>query len=231
MIKRVPPLETPAVEHPADTRDMLVVHTALRREFRLAAGLVRATTTGDLKRARTVADHLGLIARLLHHHHGGEDRLLWPLLLERVADEFTPTVLLMEAQHERLGEQLDIVQELRARFATAAGPQEQADLAAGCDRLHAMLDEHLGAEEQRLLPIAARYVTAQEWEKLGEEGLGTLPKRQLPLVFGLMSYEGDPEVLKLMLSAAPAPVRLLLPRLARRAFKRYARRVHRTAAP
>ena len=33
-----------------DTRDMLVVHGALRREFRLASGVVRQCPEGDLER-------------------------------------------------------------------------------------------------------------------------------------------------------------------------------------
>lgn len=117
---------------------MLVVHTAFRREFRLLPGLVRATPVGDAKHAARVAAHLDLITNFLHHHHTGEDTLLWPR---------------------------------------------------------------------------------------------RLPKRQLPLAFGLMSYEGDPEVLKLMLASAPPPVRVLLPRLSGRAFRRYAQRIHGTATP
>lgn len=39
----------------ADTRDMIVVHTALRREFRLVPGLVRETPVGDVARASMLA--------------------------------------------------------------------------------------------------------------------------------------------------------------------------------
>ena len=66
---------------------------------------------------------------------------------------------------------------------------------------------------------------------MGEKGLGTLPKRLQTLALGFMTYEGDPEVIKIMLSSAPAPIRLLGPRLGGRAFRRYAKRVHLTAAP
>ncbi len=88
------PAEIPAQPTPFTptfTRDMLVVHQAFRREFRLLPQLVRATPTADLARARVVADHLDVITELLHHHHGGEDRLLWPQLLARVGQESAPS--------------------------------------------------------------------------------------------------------------------------------------------
>ncbi len=216
---------------PAMTRDMLVVHTAFRREFRLIRGLVDATAPGDVARARVVSDHLALITGFLHHHHTGEDRLLWPTLLERVDHECAPVVLLMEAQHEKVSAQLDAVEELRAAFAVTPGEPERDALSAACERLYALLDEHLRAEETRLLPIAERHLSREEWERMGEEGLGTLPKRQLPLAFGMLSYEGNPETLAEMMAGAPLPIRYLVPPLARRAFKRYALRVHGTATP
>ena len=67
-----------------DTRDMLVVHNAVRREWGLAPGLVRAVEAGDTRRAEVVAGHLDLQAAMLQHHHEGEDRVLWPVLLPRV---------------------------------------------------------------------------------------------------------------------------------------------------
>jgi hemerythrin-like domain-containing protein len=215
----------------ADTRDVVLLHDAFRREFRLLPGLVRETGCGQVTRATTVADHLQLITGFLHHHHTGEDRLLWPVLLDRADSKFAPTVLLMEAQHERVAEQLELVEGLSTAFAATAGPEEQAALAAACDLLYVLLEEHLTAEENRVLPLAERYISKQEWIAMGEEGLGTLPKRQLPIAFGMMSYQGDPEVLADMIAPAPLPIRLLVPPLGRRAFRRYALRVHGTATP
>ena len=61
--------------------------------------------------------------------------------------------------------------------------------------------------------------------------MGGVRKSQLPLVFGMLQYEGDPDVIAMMLAHAPAPARLLMPFLAPRAFARYAVRVHGTATP
>ena len=207
-----------------DTRDMVVVHTAFRREFGLAPARVRGVAPGDQRRADVVADHLEMLTAMLHHHHAGEDRLLWPKLHERVAADIAPVVSLMEQQHERIHAANDRVVAGLARWRDGA-------LATGLEEVDAALVEHLTAEEEQLLPIAARHLTPAEWGQLGEEGMGGLKKRQLPLVFGMLQYQGDPEVIAMMLSHAPAPARLLMPFMAPRAFRRYATRVHGTATP
>ena len=214
-----------------DTRDMVVVHTAFRREFGLAPALVRGVAPGDQRRADVVADHLEMLTAMLHHHHAGEDRLLWSKLHERVAADIAPVVSLMEQQHERIHAANDRVVADLARWRVGASETDREALAAGLDEVDAALVEHLAAEEERLLPIAARHLTPAEWGQLGEEGMGGLKKRQLPLVFGMLQYQGDPEVIAMMLSHAPAPARLLMPFLAPRAFRRYATRVHGTATP
>ena len=66
--------------------------------------------------------------------------------------------------------------------------------------------------------------------ELAEE-VKTIPARKLPLVFGMLMYEGDPEIVATIFAAAPALPRLLMPRLAPRAYARHARRVYKTATP
>ena len=63
-----------------DTSEMVVVHNAFRREFDEAPALIRAVGAGDRSHAAVVGAHLQLLLELLHQHHDGEDRLLWPKL-------------------------------------------------------------------------------------------------------------------------------------------------------
>ena len=102
-------MKTPAPVEGVDTRDMLVVHAALRREFGLAPGLVRGVADGDVARARIVGGHVRLLLDLLHVHHGGEDRLLWPLLLVRVPAQLTPVIELMERQHRQIEATIEVI--------------------------------------------------------------------------------------------------------------------------
>ena len=188
-----------------DTRDMVVVHTAFRREFGLAPALVRGVAPGDQKRADVVADHLDTLTAMLHHHHAGEDRLLWPKLHERVPADIAPVVTLMEEQHHRIHAANDRVGEDLASWRQGASAEARDALAVSLEEVDAALVEHLTAEEEQLLPIAAANLTPAEWEQLGEEGMAGLRKSQLPLVFGMLQYQGDPEVIAMMLSHAPGP--------------------------
>jgi Hemerythrin HHE cation binding domain len=214
-----------------DTRDMVVVHTAFRREFRLAPALVRGVRDEDTRRAAVVADHLDLMTTMLYHHHETEDRLLWPLLLERVPAELAPTVELMERQHERIHAANEAVVQRLPGWRSTALSEVGEPLARALEEVDAALEEHLSAEEAQLLPIAARHLSEAEWLRLGEEGMAGIKGSQLPLAFGMLQYQGDPEVVAGMLSHAPVVARLLMPVMAPRAFARYARKVHGTATP
>ena len=216
---------------PTATRVMPVLHSAFRRELRRAGGLVRGVAPGDTARAAVVGDHLDLVGHVLHHHHTTEDELLWPLLLERVPDDLAPIVHLMESQHERVETLLAEIGPLMATWRGGAGAGERDRLAGLYDDLYVALAEHLDAEEQRLLPIASRCVTQEEWDRMGEAGKAGTPRKHMSVVFGMYAYEGDPEGLALMLADAPLPVRWLVPRLARRAYAKHALRVHGTATP
>jgi iron-sulfur cluster repair protein YtfE (RIC family) len=217
--------------HLVDTRDMIEVHRVIRREFGLTPALVRATAAGDLARATTVAGHLGLMSQLLAIHHGEEDRQLWPKLAGRVPDQIGPVVALMEHQHEQIHRASESAAALLPTWRVTAAAAAGARLAEVLDGLCTILDEHLAAEEQQILPLAARHLTEKEWARLGAEGFAQVPKNKLPLVVGMLMYQGDPEVIGSMLAHAPAPARLVLPVLGPRAYARYARRVHLTATP
>lgn len=216
---------------PIDTADMGAVHTFFRRELRLAGAAVRGVAPGDVARARVVGDHLELVTRCLHHHHQVEDELLWPLLLQRVPDQLAPVVHLMQSQHGRLDTLLARVARVRPGWQAAARVPARDELAELLDAVYVHLVEHLDAEEDRLLPIAARAVTEHEWAALGEESRRRGRRSEMLLVLGMYAYEGDPVVVARMLSRVPAPVRWLAPRLSRRAFRRRAVAVHGTSTP
>jgi hemerythrin-like domain-containing protein len=214
-----------------DTRVMPVVHTMFRRELRLAGGLLRGVPDGATARAAVVADHLDLVSEVLHHHHTAEDELLWPLLLERVPDELAPIVHLMESQHGGSSSCSTSCGPLQAQWRRTAGATERDRMAELHDELYVALAEHLDAEEQRLLPIAARTVTQAEWERMGEAARAGTPKGKQFVVFGMIAYDGGPDGVALMMQGAPAPVRWLVPRLGARAYRRHALAVYGTASP
>ena len=214
-----------------DVRMMVVVHTSFRRELGLAVPAVRSVPAGGSRRAATIADHVTLFTEAVHHHHTIEDEMLWDRLTERVPADTQALVGLMEQQHAIVAQLLAGCPDLVAAWRRDATAEDRDALAEHLDRLVAALGEHLDAEEAHVLPLMARYVTPAEWEAFTDAGMGSIPKRLMLVGFGMMAYQGDPEVIAIEVAKLPRPLRSVLPPLSRRAYRRYARKVHGTATP
>jgi hypothetical protein len=215
----------------ADTQDMFMVHTMFRREFAALPALVRDATVDGTERAQVIAEHVGLLMAVLDAHHRAEDAHLWPRLLDRGGDLVGPVVHLMEGQHERI-EQFTI-QAVAAlgQWRIDAAVERGGRLADLLGNLHAALFEHMSLEEHHILPLAERYVTAAEWRAMaGTTGAG-LPPGRMPLIFGMILYEADPEVIEDTLSSLPPGARTMLEDQGPRDFAAHCLLVHGTAKP
>ena len=214
-----------------DVRDMIVVHTAMLREFRLAPSAVARVPEGARRAARHLDAHLALLCDLLHHHHSGEDELLWPPLRTVLPPAGQALLNDAEAQHVGIDEALDQVNTARTRWVADVDNATRTHLVAALHRLHALLAEHLDTEERTLLPLAAAHLTPAQWAAVGEAGAASVPKAKMLLVFGMFAYEGDPQVLADMLRPAPPPVRVIVPLAAPRIYARHANRIYGTPRP
>lgn len=224
-------IEPDAPTDGTDVRDMIVVHTAMLREFRLAPDAVRRAQHGSPRQVRCVVRHVGLMNQLLHHHHAGEDALLWPVLAPRLSPAERSLVAAAEAQHAGIERGIADTEDATADWAVTQDDATTARLTGALEVLHELLREHLEAEERYLLPLASAHLSQQEWSAIGEAGAAGVPKSAMLVVFGMFAYEGDPAVVAEMLHAAPPPVRVVVRRLAPRAYARYAARVHGTPLP
>ena len=213
-----------------DVRDMIVVHTALLREFRLAPAAVERVAAGGVRSA-AVDRHLGFVCDLLHHHHRGEDELLWPLLRERVPVAARKLLDEVESQHVAIDSVLQTVTAARSEWVANPNVDSQGSLVAALEGLYTLLKDHLDLEESAVLPLAASVLTDAEWRRIGDAAAAALPKAALVLAFGMFAYEGDPVVLRDMLHSAPAVPRFFVPRIAPHVYGRRARRVHGTKTP
>ena len=207
-----------------DVHDMVVAHRTFRREFRLIPELVRRVRPGDTARAAVLAAHARLVLGGLHMHHTSEDELLWPKLLERAAPD-AELIHRMEEQHERVHGALEKLQPAIDRWEAEARPAVTEEVAATFDALRDALFEHLGEEEREILPLAARYVSQQEWDELGDHGLARMSKAQLPLMFGMVLEEATPEEAAELNAKLPAPVRLLAKLVFTPQYRRYVRKI------
>jgi iron-sulfur cluster repair protein YtfE (RIC family) len=209
-----------------DVHDMVVVHRAFRREFRLLPELVRAVPAGDTARAAVLAGHARMVLTGLHLHHTSEDLLLWPKLLDRAALD-AELIHRMEAQHERVHDAIDTLGPALNlnRWEAEARPAVTEEVAAGLDELRTALLEHLDDEEREILPLAARHIRQAEWNQLGEHGTKDMRKKDLPIMFGAVAEEATPEEMVQILATVPAPVRFLLRTVFARRYHRYISRV------
>lgn len=207
-----------------NTHEMVVVHRALRREARLLAELVAAVAPGDTARARVLAGHFRDYRLGLHNHHHGEDELLWPPLLARV-DLEVEIVLRMEAQHERVAATLGRLDATMTAWKETAGADERDTLVAALVEHRKVLDEHLDDEEDTLLPLAARHLSAREWKALGEHLVTNTPKLTLLTLFGLVLEDADAGERTMMLAGLPWPVRMIWHAVGRPRYARHIRHV------
>ena len=222
-----PTTDTPALAVGA-AAEMVTIHSAFRRELRLAPALLRSVEHGDRLRANQVATHLDLLDRFLHHHHTIEDDMLWPKLLVRVPAEIAPIVELMESQHQSVADLLERATSVRAAWRKDADSAHGEALATLYQRLHDALVEHLDAEEQLVMPLVESCVTHKEWARIGKAAQRSTPVKDAPRMLGMLAYDGDPQVIHAMLGAVPGPLRGAVLRTGRRAYAKHAARVYGT---
>jgi hemerythrin-like domain-containing protein len=216
---------------PADIRDMYLIHTMFRREFALAPALVRAVPAGDTERAKVVAAHVQLVDDLLAGHHHAEDKHLWPRLVDRAPDETAPIVHLMEEQHGKIDSLQSALRPATQHWAAAVSEDRREALAAALDSLLPAVTEHMLTEEDQILPLMAKYITAGEWAELTRDAQGQVAAERMPLVFGMLMYEGDNEVIRNAVSQLPPEAASALLASAPQVYADYAERLYGTRNP
>ena len=214
-----------------DAREMQMLHKMFRREFLLAAGLVRRVAEGDGERASIVASHLEFMVNILHTHHNFEDRQIWPLLLDRCPDESIPNVCRTGDQHAAIDAAISEVAESLAAWRLDAASGAREELATALEKLLPILVEHMDFEEQHVVPVMEKYITLGEWNQLIQAAAVDLVPVDMPLEFGMIMYEGDPEIVDVAVSNMPEELRPVIRQTAAQAFAEHARRVHGTATP
>jgi len=212
-----------APEGPVDLAAMYLMHRAFRRDLRLFAEVAGVVPTGDRQRWQLVARRFDFFSTVLHKHHSGEDRALWPLLAERGADA---TVLdALEAEHAVIDPLLaSVTADLRA---LAGGNGEDATrlrLAGTTVQLRDALTAHLAHEESDGMTLVQQHLTPEDWTRLDEEVFSKdYTAREVPAVIGWLASGCPTEALRRMPGANPALV--LLARIMARRFDRREARI------
>ena len=81
------------------------------------------------------------------------------------------------------------------------------------------------------MPLVEACITHKEWAKIGKAAQRGTPVKDAPRMLGMLAYDGDPEVIREMLGAVPAPLRGMVLAMGHRAYAKHAERVYRTPTP
>jgi len=205
-----------------------VIHRIYRRGFPMMADLVRQTSTGDVGRSEPIAAHLEFLLNGLHHHHSGEDVNIWPRLLERAAPK-AEMINRMEMQHE-------VVEEWSAKVRAVLEDWRQAtvngtELANAVEEFTHALVEHLDDEEAHVVPLIRAHITAEEWERFGQETFEKFTNPQKLIATGVLEDNATPEEAEWFLGKLPLPIKVMWRFVGRRRYDRYMARVRGATDP
>lgn len=214
-----------------DAREMEMLHKMFRREFSLAPGLVRGVADGDRGRTEEMVWHLNFILTALHNHHHFEDEFVWQVLLDRGSADIRPHVNRVQEQHEEVESATSDVMDALAVWKADATAKSGERLAGALERMVVLLLEHMAYEERYVVPVMEKHISRTEWDRMIQTAAADLVPEDMPLEFGMMMYEGDPEIVADAIANMPEEVRPVIRTVAGQAFAAHSERIHQTASP
>ncbi|AKG43027.1 hemerythrin domain-containing protein [Streptomyces xiamenensis] len=141
---------------------MVLAHRAMLRDLdRIARTATALAKTPDPDRTRALVAYARRLTELIHHHHEGEDEVLWPVLRERGADE--EALSLLQEEHAALEGKLAAFGEaIEALSPDGTGAEALADAATAVRELLAV---HTADEERELAGRLAPALNAKVWAR------------------------------------------------------------------
>jgi hemerythrin-like domain-containing protein len=187
-------------EFNTDVNDMYAVHNALTGALDQADELVASATTPE--RVELIATFYDNVLEFLHCHHAGEDEIVYPLLEQRCGHE-RATLERIDDQHKLLFKPMDEAWAAIAAWRTAPSPESAKAVMDGIDGVDATLTPHLREEERTVLPLATKWLSAEEWGQLPGHAMAMFSKDKPWLPLGLVREQLPEEVRVAMLEAMP----------------------------
>ncbi|MFF5233669.1 SRPBCC family protein [Dactylosporangium sp. NPDC000521] len=195
-----------------DQSGYLLMHAAIRVELDRLASFAQDFAAGRRRpgprQLTALRDHIGDVIDMIHHHHVGEDRFLWPMLHDAVGPSAELDAL--SDDHGDLDPLMDTI-----RAALQEGPGGAADLADAAVRLRDLMTAHLAEEEAVVVPIVAEHISPKRHAAMEKAMRKALPIKMGFAVPWVMS--ADAELARTALRSAP--LRLIL-RLTRGRYDR-----------
>jgi hemerythrin-like domain-containing protein len=210
---------------------MMVMHDVFRHEFALLPGLVAGVAAGDHARRQAIGDHVEALISVLNHHHRERRRVRLADAVDRCPDAEAALTGAMEEQHEHVAARLHDVGAALSAWRVTVTADSRKNLVNALDRLIPPLKQHLSDEELRVVPLMERYITAADFIEIVRKGAADADPNVFALGFGMLMYEGDPDIIDRAIVTKPAEIHPVIKAVAAQAFADHSQRIHGTATP
>ncbi len=153
-----------------DTLGMRLAHRAMLRDAARLPALLEQLSAHPVapSRARAVAGYVEDFCVSVHHHHSGEDDVLWPVLSASAGPDVDLAGL--SDDHAALDPLLDRIRAGARRFRAAPSDEDAATaLAVDLAELRDVLAEHVADEEASVLPAIEEHVSVPDWRDVEAE--------------------------------------------------------------
>lgn len=208
--------------HMPDLTLMYATHDAFRRDLGLLAAAAEDRGTAPGSAFRTGWE---TFQTFLTIHHTAEDKVLWPMMRAKLAEEPAQLRMLdeMDAEHEVLDPLLAAVEDVLAQ-----GQQQRlpALVATVADKLA----HHLDHEERAALPVVQAVLSQEEYDTFGNEQRRMLGLKGGALYFPWVLDGASQETRRTALGALPPPVRMIYKAVWRPRYEKRTRAFSQAAA-
>ena len=190
-----------------DVSDMYAVHKALLGALDAVPDYIAGTQL-DSDRVEVIGSFIENVIEFLHVHHSGEDELIYPLLLQRCA-ESRSELKRIDDQHKLLYAPMDAGRSAVAVWRAAPSTDHAQAVTDAVASIAETLRPHLAEEETVMLPIAAQWISPEEWGRQAGHNMMSFRADKPWLMVGLVREQLDQEHRDGMLAGMPPEMRTM----------------------
>jgi hemerythrin-like domain-containing protein len=176
---------------------------------RLAAALTSMASPDERRAAAIARWYQGFLTEF-HGHHTIEDDFFFPALAERVA-QFDGVIARVDREHaalnsalESVGQSVEVLASRGVRWTEA-----RADALGCAAEAVEILTAHLDFEDDEILPLFERHMSAEEYEELNQKALKHNTFKALLFAVPWVVSQTTPQEKTEVLAMAPMPMRVI----------------------
>jgi len=202
--------ETPMTalgSYDTDVSDMYAVHKALLGALDATPGCV-AKAGVDAERVAVVGSFIENGIEFLRVHHTGEDEVVYPMLEQRCTENRSELERI-DAQHKLLHGPMDAGRSAVATWRAAPSADAAQAVTDSVASIAETLRPHLAEEEAVVLPLAAKWISPEEWGSQAGHNMMSFRADKPWLMLGLVREQLDQPHRDGMLAGMPPEMRTM----------------------